>query len=497
MFSIMSDLTYNRPEYTLCTALSWGQCADHWGKAGLKSCAALGHLAVALIESLPILGQLVSLIELAVSKVFFNLDPASGDPLPPRSFEEERVTVISIPESTELPYGGANAEYVMDCSELSRSEFDERAPLLHQQFPRPKSVETSLTGEKRRALEENECREIMSDLAREGVRAWAMPQTLYDLFYLWYRGTAALEAGVDPLCKRPVIDKGCFSGEIIRAEEIEEAALADNVKANRLQVEYGLHQFISAKLKEKGIEKLEWAHVEQLLEEIFDFFDQFPNEPATSFVAFTRSRDRYPAAAYRLIHVVTDRARQALKRSIWLEWTEDPAVRILYRSAHLSRDRLVKTDITGVQMPLSLSFGLSWLGSCENDCGYDGANPLVHLGKHANAYGLKVPATSEHDFVFVPPLQGTARYMSNGEATHPRTKFFFQEDEASLSSGGLTVKQRQFPFIFADRTKYDSEQEYAAAFEEFFKRSVVVLSGDDCPRYSELLPPAEESELSA
>lgn len=51
-------------EYTVRNALTWGNCRGHWRMANGRQHAV--HLIIAAIESLPIIGQIVSLMELAI-----------------------------------------------------------------------------------------------------------------------------------------------------------------------------------------------------------------------------------------------------------------------------------------------------------------------------------------------------------------------------------------------------------------------------------------------
>ncbi len=67
----METLTNNNLAYNMNSALTWGICALHLNKS--KSGRPLSrfiHFSLFLMEAVPILGQLISLIDVAVSKVF-------------------------------------------------------------------------------------------------------------------------------------------------------------------------------------------------------------------------------------------------------------------------------------------------------------------------------------------------------------------------------------------------------------------------------------------
>ncbi len=65
------------PAYTLSNALSWGLCKSHFDQANLTSSKGIKHLSLALLETLPILSQIVSLIELVAVNIFQALTSVS------------------------------------------------------------------------------------------------------------------------------------------------------------------------------------------------------------------------------------------------------------------------------------------------------------------------------------------------------------------------------------------------------------------------------------
>lgn len=61
-------LNYSLNEYTIFQALTWGNCLGHFRKIG-EGQRIKGHLAIAIVEIIPIIGQVASFIELGVVKI--------------------------------------------------------------------------------------------------------------------------------------------------------------------------------------------------------------------------------------------------------------------------------------------------------------------------------------------------------------------------------------------------------------------------------------------
>ena len=61
--------TISNQNYTVCRALTWGYCSDHYRAICTSKSFSrrIFHFSIALIETFPILSQIISLFEMAIA----------------------------------------------------------------------------------------------------------------------------------------------------------------------------------------------------------------------------------------------------------------------------------------------------------------------------------------------------------------------------------------------------------------------------------------------
>lgn len=180
----------------------------------------------------------------------------------------------------------------------------------------------------------------------------------------------------------------------------------------------------------------------------------------------------------RFIHSGRDNSKLLLLSAIKEEWSLPRQVTILYRSADLSKDHVLKENQTKWH---SLSFGTSLLSGIVFEGGSAGTCPLSFQNySKQGLYGLKLSQNKLNRYFYCPEVlkKGLISLVSQREFSHPRLKIYdpSANDPISGVQGRSDAVKKVAAIYPGDLPKMATRDKYLEKVTKIYNRNLILIS---------------------